>query len=93
MTLSEVSAAVTAAQTLGGTILSTIETADPAVDVPAETAGSILTLVAQLAAAGLAAYAAASGVPITVASVLALLPDAAPLPLPPASSHGIVAPV
>jgi hypothetical protein len=77
---------VTEVQGVAGTILSTIEALDPAVDVPAETAGAALTLLGGLVTAALTAWSNASRIPITVESVAALLPDATPLPLPPAQA-------
>lgn len=73
---------VTAVQGVAGSILATIEAVDPAADVPAEIAGEALTLLAQLATAALNAWSNASGEPITIESVTALLPNPTPLPEP-----------
>jgi hypothetical protein len=82
VTAGQVATDVTAVQQVGNTILSTIEAVDPAIDVPANEASVILTLVASLATAALTAWSNASGTPITVESVTALLPNATPLPTP-----------
>lgn len=82
MTGTQVATDVSTVQTIGNTILSTIAGLDPAVDVPAETAGTILNLAAGLATAALTALSNASGTPITAESVMALLPNATPLPEP-----------
>jgi hypothetical protein len=75
---------VTEVQTVAGSILATIEQADPAVGVPVEVAEQAVTLLGDLVSAALTAWSNASGIPITVESVTALLPNATPLPLPPA---------
>lgn len=77
---------ITEVQGMAGTILTTIETLDPAVEVPAEMAQGALTLLADLVTAALTAWSNASGIPITVESITALLPDSTPLPLPPAGA-------
>jgi len=74
--------AVQDVQTVSGTILATIETTDPAVAGEAETAGALVDLIGQLVSAALTAYSSASGTPITVETVQALLPDATPLNQP-----------
>ncbi len=74
--------AVQEVQTVSGTILATIEATDPAVTSEAETAGALVTLIGSLISSALTAYSAASGTPITVESVQALLPDATPLNAP-----------
>ena len=66
----------------GNAILQTIGELDPAVAVPVATAEGIVAIVTGLITKGLAAWSAASGVPITQASVLALLPDNTQLDAP-----------
>jgi hypothetical protein len=75
-------------QGVAGEILTTIEAVDPAADVPAEAAQAALTLIASLVTAALTAWSNASGTPITIASVTALLPDPTPLPEPPTPVSG-----
>jgi len=81
-TVQQVTTAITSAQAIGDTVLKTIEGIDPAVDVPAESAGTILDLTAQLVTAALTAYSAASGTPIDATTIAALLPNATPLSAP-----------
>lgn len=59
-------------------VLAAIEAVDPAIDVPVAIGESLANLVTK----ALAAWSAASGVPVTVASVQALLPDPTPLTPP-----------
>jgi hypothetical protein len=73
---------ITAVVSSGNAILDAIEGADPALDVPAETAGLVLNTLAELVTAALTAFSNASGTPITVESVQALLPNPTPLPEP-----------
>jgi hypothetical protein len=82
MTTTEVTTAVTETQAVGDTILATLEAVDPAVDIPAATAATILDLIAELVSKALTAYSAASGTPITTATIEALLPNATPLTAP-----------
>ena len=82
MNTTEVVNVVTEVQGLSNAILATIGTVDPAVAGETVLAAGLLNLFAGLATKALQAYSAASGVPITQASVLALLPDMTPLPLP-----------
>ncbi len=77
-TVADVSSVVTEIQTISTTVLSVLETADPAITVPATIAEELLTL----AAKALAAWSAASGVAITAESVQALLPNQTPLTAP-----------
>jgi hypothetical protein len=65
-----------------GTVLETIAAVDPAVAIPVATAEGIVSLVGGLITKALLAWSAASGTPITQASVLALLPDNTPLVAP-----------
>lgn len=82
MTTAQIQADITAAQAVGNTILTTVATLDPAAAVPAATAEAVLALTASLVSAALNAYSNASGIPITVASVQALLPNSTPLTEP-----------
>lgn len=82
MNTADISTGVVAVQTIGDTILTTIQAADPGVALPAASAELILDLVAKLAATALTAWSAASGTPITAASVLALLPNQTALTAP-----------
>lgn len=59
-------------------VLTALETIDPALGLPA----AIIAEVEKLASTALAAYSTASGTPITVASVQALLPNPTPLTPP-----------
>lgn len=68
-------AGVEAATTTAGSI---VEGLDPALDVPIEA----VKAAEALAVAAVTAWSNASGTPITVASVQALLPNAAPLSPP-----------
>lgn len=82
MTTATLAGDIGVVQGVGQTILSTLEAIDPAVEVPAETASAILTELGNLVSGALTAWSNASGRPITVETVLALLPDPAPLPEP-----------
>lgn len=57
---------------------------DAEIDVPIELAEAILPVVENLAEKALTAWSTASGKPITVDTVKALLPNATPLTPPPA---------
>jgi hypothetical protein len=83
MDLSALATDITAVQGVAGTILATIEAVDPAVALPAATAGTVVVLLGDMVTAALTAWSNASGIPITVESITALLPDPTPLPLPP----------
>jgi hypothetical protein len=78
----QVTGAINEVKLAGDTILSTLETVDPAVALPAATAEQVLNLVADLVGKALTAWSAASGVPITVESVQALLPNQTALTQP-----------
>jgi hypothetical protein len=82
MTTTEVTTAVTETQAVGDTILTTVGTLDPAVAIPVAAAGTILDLLAKMVSKALTAYGAASGTPITTATIEALLPNATPLTKP-----------
>jgi len=69
-------------QAIGDQILSTVAGVDPGVALPAATAGVVLDLTAQLVVKALTAWATASGTPISAESIIALLPDPAPLTEP-----------
>lgn len=64
------------------TVLSTIGAVSPGAAVPAASAELIVDELLKLASSALLAYSAASGVPITVESVQALLPNQAALTQP-----------
>lgn len=86
VTAGDISTTVAEAVAIGETILAALEGADPAVALPAEAAGGAIALAGELAQKALAAWSAASGVPITVDSVMALMPDETPLDPPDAPS-------
>lgn len=69
-------------QVAGDTILNSVEAITPGEDVTAESAEALLNLVAEMAQIALAAWSAAAGVPITVESVMALMPNPTPLTPP-----------
>jgi hypothetical protein len=77
----QVASAINEVKLAGDTILSVLE-ADPALAAPAGTAEQVLNLTADLVTKALMALSVASGVPITVESVQALLPNATPLSAP-----------
>ena len=83
-TVATVGTDVTAVQGIAQTILDTIEAVDPAVGATVEEAANIVNLLAGLVTAALTALQNATGTPITVESVTALLPNPTPLPEPPA---------
>jgi hypothetical protein len=64
--------------------LATAADLDPALEVPAAIVDTVLPVVEQLVSAALTAWSNASGLPITVETVIMLLPDPTPLTLPPA---------
>ena len=86
MTAGQLATGAAEVQGLAGTVLTTIEAADPAAQLPAAEAGAVVALLAQMVAAAANAWSVASGTPITAASITALLPDSTPLPEPPAGS-------
>lgn len=77
---SEVVTIIQEIEQVAAEILPLVTALDPAVGVPVE----IATEIANLAAKALAAWSAASGTPITVESIQALLPN--PVPLTPPTS-------
>lgn len=64
------------------TVLTTIGAVDPGVALPATAAQLIVDELLKLASSALLAYSAASGVPITVESVQALVANTTPLSAP-----------
>ena len=82
ITASEVSSAITEVQAISDSILKEIESFAPSLEVPAATAGTIVDLFSQLANLAINAWSNASGTPITVESVQALLPNSTPLTAP-----------
>lgn len=81
-TATDVQAAVQETAAVAQEILAIIGAADPTVAPATGTTMAVVALVAQLAAKALAAWTAASSMPITVQGVQALAPDPAPLPPP-----------
>lgn len=81
-TAAAVSADITAATTVSNTILQTIEALDPAAELPAAEAGTVIDLAASLVTAALNAYSTASGTPINATTIVALMPNATPLSEP-----------
>ena len=81
-TIQDVQTLVQEVQSIGDAILQELEAAVPSVDGPAVIAGTALDLIATLAQKALSAWSAASGTPITVESVQALLPNPTPLTPP-----------
>ena len=81
-TAAAVSADITAATTVGDTILQTIEALDPAAELPAAEAGTVLDLAADLVTAALNAYSTAAGTPINATTIAALMPNPTPLSAP-----------
>lgn len=69
-------------------VLQAVENLDPAVEVPVAAAEGIVALISGLIGKALSAWSAASGTPITQASVLALLPADTPLDAPTAGATG-----
>jgi hypothetical protein len=78
VTIQQISTDVTGISGIANSIMNTIEGLDPALAAPLEA----VKAVESLASAALTAWSNASGTPITVASVQALLPNAAPLTKP-----------
>lgn len=81
-TAAAVSTDITSATTIANTILATIEAVDPAAELPAAEAGTVIDLTASLVTAALAAYSNASGTPINATTIAALMPDPTPLSEP-----------
>lgn len=77
-----VSADIASATTIANTILQAIEAVDPAAELPAAEAGTVIDLTASLVTAALAAYSNASGTPINATTIAALMPDPTPLSEP-----------
>lgn len=77
-----IATAVGGVEGVAGTILATIEAVDPALDVPAEAAAGVVTLIGSMVTKALGALQTASGEPVTVETLTALLPEATPLPEP-----------
>lgn len=77
-TAATVSTTVTEIGTIADSILQEISAVDPAVAAPA----AIVEMLAGLVTKAIAAYSAASGAPVTVASIEALLPNPEPLSAP-----------
>lgn len=73
---------VTDVQTIGDAILEEVGGLVPGAAIPAAAAEKILDLLSQLAKSAIAGFSAASGVPITVETLTALLPNTTPLTAP-----------
>lgn len=82
ITAGDVTSVVGEIQAAGDTILTIIEGAAPGVALEAGAAETVLDLIAEMAMKALTAWSAASGIPITAESVLALLPNQTPLTAP-----------
>lgn len=82
MDTSTVSNIATEIQNDANLVLETIEGVDPALALPVDAAETIVNVFGGLINKALAGWSAASGIPITQASVLALLPDNTPLVAP-----------
>lgn len=85
MTVAEFTADLKVAEGLVQQGLTTVAELDPAADLPIAAAEAVLPLLEQLVNSALTAWSNASGEPITVESVQALLPNPTPL-TPPAAS-------
>ncbi len=81
-TATDVQAAVQETAAVAQEILTIISVSDPALSPATGTTMAVVALVAQLAAKALAAWTAASSMPITVQGVQALAPNPTPLPPP-----------
>jgi hypothetical protein len=82
MTVQSVIDSMTAVATIAEQGLKTAETFDPAITPEAAIVGAVLPIAEQLVAAALNAWSNASGQPISVATVTALLPNSTPLTAP-----------
>ena len=78
VTTGQVTSTISEVSGIATSILDTLESVDPALALPV----AIIDEISKLATAALAAFSAASGTPITVESVQALLPNPAPLTPP-----------
>lgn len=67
---------------LAETGLKTAAGFDPILEIPVEIADAVVPVLEQLIEKAVTAYSGASGTPITVASLTALLPDMTPLNKP-----------
>lgn len=82
MNTQDISTDITAVQAILDSILATLAFVDPAFGPTAATAQIIADLTAKLATAAFTAFGNASGTPITVESIQALLPNQTPLSAP-----------
>ena len=73
---------VTDVQAVGDAILLEVESLIPGAAIPAAAAQKILDLLAELASKAITAWGTASGTPITVETITALLPNPTPLTAP-----------
>jgi hypothetical protein len=82
MDASKISNIVTEVQATGDVILETIGAAAPGATGAVVLSEALLNLFAEMAVKALNAWSQASGIPITEASVAALLPNSTPLSAP-----------
>lgn len=82
MSATDVASAISEVQAVADLILKLIETDVPPVAGEAAVSQAVLDEIALLLEKALTAYAAASGTPITVDTVMALAPNSTPLSAP-----------
>jgi hypothetical protein len=82
VTAGQVVSVVQETQAVADTILATIQGVDPGAALESGTLEVVIDATATMAAKAIQAWSQASGEPITAASVMELLPDAAPLDQP-----------
>jgi hypothetical protein len=86
MTAEQVAADIGAVKNSADAILTAVEGAVPGEALPLATAGAVIDELGTLIQAAVTAWSNASGTPITVETLQALLPNATPLPEPPAGT-------
>jgi hypothetical protein len=79
---SDVQAAIAEAQSIADAAAKAVETYLPGEAIPAAAIAGVVDLTSLLAQKAVATFSAASGTPITAESVMALLPNPAPLTPP-----------
>jgi hypothetical protein len=82
MSVATVQAAVNDVRAASATVLAILEGLDPALDVPAEAAGGVVTELTGLVTAALTALQNASGEAVTPDTIAALMPNPTPLTPP-----------
>lgn len=82
VTAGQVSTTISEVVGVGESILAIVGAEDPAVELTVEAAAGTASLIADLVEKVLAAWQASSGIPITVESVMALMPESGPLDPP-----------